>query len=537
MMRQRRSLKGRIVRSMVGVVVVSLVASGSALIMTKQRSLVRSMQGSARNFAALVALPLAAAVSDCRQTGDPALYRAVSRYARLNRHLVRVRVVDTAGRVLMDAEVQAGRVSLKTCPLSGSPPRRVPLDLRRLVGGDALHAATITVPGKGSFYRVVAPAVDAAGRHAYALVALFSYRQVNNELFRSGAVTAFFLICGLFLSYVVSVFLARPITQSVEELQRGVRRFSASRFDERVEVRSGDEIQDLAESFNAMADRLQASIRALEDAYARLESLDEAKRGLLASVSHELKTPLTALRGYLELLGDGRLGRLSEHGERAVQICRKNVDRLTRRIEELVELARLEREGVSVPVELIDLRSLVEGIVDTVWPRVEEKDLWCSLESTGDLAPVTGNAEYLERAFMNLIDNAIKFTPAGGSIRIRLENSEMDGLPGVLARVQDTGIGIPSEQLADVFERFYQVDQSSKRRFGGMGLGLALVKRAVELHRGRVWAESADGVGSTFLVWLPTAGGDGPRKGDGEPPGSGTVRQRGPEDGTEGQET
>jgi signal transduction histidine kinase len=124
------------------------------------------------------------------------------------------------------------------------------------------------------------------------------------------------------------------------------------------------------------------------------------------------------------------------------------------------------------------------------------------------LQPIQGNVEQLERLFTNLMDNAIKFTPAGGAINITLENHPLHDTEGVLVRITDSGVGIPEEHLGNVFGRFYQVDQTSRRKFGGMGLGLALVKRAVELHHGEVWVESTVNVGSTFFVWLPREGGE-----------------------------
>ena len=280
--------------------------------------------------------------------------------------------------------------------------------------------------------------------------------------------------------------------------------------EERVSVNSRDEIEELAEAFNVMADELLATIRRLREANRELETLDQTKADLVANVSHELKTPLTALRGYLELMSDGDLGDMSEEGRRAVGICRKNVQRLSLRVEELVQLSRLDRfTALDSAREEVALDSLLEGVIDTFRPRFEESGVQLVLRAEAGLPPLEINPEQIERVLLNVFDNAVKFTPDGGTVLVAVEASEHDGREGVLIRVQDTGVGVPSSELVRIFDRFHQVDPSSRRRYGGMGLGLSLVRSIVEAHRGAVWAESEEGEGSSFFVWLPRSGSAG----------------------------
>ena len=507
-MTRRRPLQGRIVRYIVFAVVVSLGTSAGVLVISKQRSLIRSMEDAARTFSAMTSLPLAESVAVYRETGHHLLRQQVARLARLNRDLVRIRVVDVRGRLAMDAVLDGGEITLEAYPRDEAPrPAGESIPLDAVEGLEVVAGPVRTAEGRRLF-RVVAPAVEEWGRHTYSLVADFSYARINRELVRTTLVTLFFIGVGLVVAYAVSVLLARTITQNIEKLHEGVQRMAANRLDERVVLDSEDEIQDLADSFNAMADRLHASIAALQEAYARLESLDQAKRNLLANVSHELKTPLTAIRGYVELLAEGKLAELTPQGARAVEVCQKNVLRLANRVEELVELARLDREDTLVIMKPLEISTLLEGIVETVWPRLEEKDQACSLNLQPGLPQVEGSQEHLERVFLNLVDNAIKFTPSGGYITITAEAAERDGRSGVQVCVADTGVGIPEEELPSIFDRFFQVDQSARRRFGGMGLGLALARRAVELHEGEIWVRSRVGEGSSFYVWLPVAGED-----------------------------
>ena len=127
------------------------------------------------------------------------------------------------------------------------------------------------------------------------------------------------------------------------------------------------------------------------------------------------------------------------------------------------------------------------------------------LQVQPDLQAVEANPEQVEQVFLNLLDNAVKFTPHGGTVLVIAETCDHEQRKGVLVRIQDSGVGIPTTELIRIFDRFYQVDPSSRRRFGGMGLGLSLVHSIVEAHRGAVWAESEEGVGSVFFVWLPNS--------------------------------
>jgi signal transduction histidine kinase len=253
-----------------------------------------------------------------------------------------------------------------------------------------------------------------------------------------------------------------------------------------------------------MADELVATIRQLRDANRELETLDQTKADLVANVSHELKTPLTALRGYLELMSEGGLGSVSDEATRAVMVCRKNVERLSLRVEELVQLSRLDRfTALDSAREDINLRTILEGAIDTFKPRMEGGGMHFVLQVQPDLQTLEANPEQIERVFLNLLDNAVKFTPQGGTVLVIAEACDHEQRSGILVRVQDSGVGIPANELIRVFDRFYQVDPSSRRRFGGMGLGLSLVRSIVEAHLGAVWVESEEDIGSTFFVWLP----------------------------------
>jgi two-component system, OmpR family, phosphate regulon sensor histidine kinase PhoR len=228
----------------------------------------------------------------------------------------------------------------------------------------------------------------------------------------------------------------------------------------------------------------------------RLESI---RRDFVANVSHELKTPVTSIQGYVETLLDGAMND-EQQREKFLKIVAKHTERLHAILEDLLTLARVEQEGEKSVGGLArgPLRSVLESAIADCGVKSEEKKMQVELTCPAELA-VAMNASLMEQAVVNLIENAIAYSPPGQSI-------EVFGLAGpseVEIRVRDHGCGISREHLPRIFERFYRVDKSRSRESGGTGLGLAIVKHIVQVHGGRVTAESVPGEGSTFSIFLP----------------------------------
>ena len=230
--------------------------------------------------------------------------------------------------------------------------------------------------------------------------------------------------------------------------------------------------------------------------------LAEMRRDFVANVSHELKTPLAAIRGFAETLRDGALDEPAtarRFTERILQQCR----RLQALLEDLLTLSRLE--SVEVPAERaqVDLRALVRRAVELMAPAAQERRVRLAVEEQ-PTTPISGDADDLERLVLNLLENAIKYNRPEGTVTVRLRK----GVSQVVLEVADTGLGIPQESLSRIFERFYRVDKSRAREEGGTGLGLAIVKHVAQAHGGQVEVESRAGRGSTFRVRLPVAAED-----------------------------
>lgn len=252
--------------------------------------------------------------------------------------------------------------------------------------------------------------------------------------------------------------------------------------------------------------------RRLADSVEKLKELDKLKSNFLATVSHELRTPLTSVIGYSEMLLEGLAGELSGEQRDYVQIIMEKGDQLLQIINEVLDISKIETGGVQLSVERLSIPELMQQVGDAMMPQARRKEITLTYDSRPPLPPILADRVKTRQVMLNLVSNAIKFTPRGGSVEMSAEAGHMGMAPGagepiappaVVIRVSDTGIGIPEESRDRIFEAFFQVDNSTTREYGGTGLGLSIVKNFVEAHGGRVWASPREGGGSTFTVLLP----------------------------------
>ncbi len=228
----------------------------------------------------------------------------------------------------------------------------------------------------------------------------------------------------------------------------------------------------------------------------RLRHLENMRTEFVANVSHELRTPLTSIKGFIETLLDGGLENM-EATKRFLTIIDQETDRLNRLINDLLDLSRLESGETELTRARIFLAPLVEEVRQTLQNRLTEKNLSFSVE-LGPTA-VWADEDRIREVLVNLLDNAVKYTPDGGSIKV----SEVDRGDMQEFIICDTGIGIPRESIPRLFERFYRVDKARSREMGGTGLGLSIVKHIIDRHEGKVWVQSEVGKGSCFHFTLP----------------------------------
>jgi GAF domain-containing protein len=235
----------------------------------------------------------------------------------------------------------------------------------------------------------------------------------------------------------------------------------------------------------------------LEKAYKELQELDRLKDELVQNVSHELRTPLTFIKGYVELLLDQDMGQLNEQQRESLAIVSEKTNALTRLVSDIIFLQQIERESLDLAPH--NMYSVARLALQSCEISASHAGINLKLDAPADLPSILIDRDRVSQVFDNLLGNAIKFSPRGGTITIRVE----DAGDYLRITVADTGVGIPADKLTKIFDRFYQVDGSATRRFGGAGLGLAIAKRIVESHGGHIWAESDVGTGSRFIFTLP----------------------------------
>jgi signal transduction histidine kinase len=287
----------------------------------------------------------------------------------------------------------------------------------------------------------------------------------------------------------IALVIFGPARRRLKAVQTATERLGAGDLDARAPEHGGDEVTAVARSFNRMAGELSSRTRALEGA-------DAARRQLLADVSHELMTPLTAMRGYLETLSMSELEIDPATRERYVQIVSEETHRLERIVGDLLDLARLEGGGTTLRQERVDIAALFDRVAARHERELKLRNVRLEPQVNTGAEHVIGDSDRLEQALQNLAANALRHTPDSGGITLTSAQTSA----GITLTVRDTGPGIPDEHLPVIFERFYKAD-AARRAAGGSGLGLSIVKAIVERHGGTITARNDRG--AVFEIVLP----------------------------------
>jgi len=251
----------------------------------------------------------------------------------------------------------------------------------------------------------------------------------------------------------------------------------------------------LQASNRTLEGRVRDRTEELQDAMEQLSELSKVKENFIANISHELRTPLTHIVGYLDLLASGELGPLSDKQLEAVQVSQRSTSRLESLIEDLIMFSATSRGELKLIQEETDLYPLLETISRSATPKAESRDVQLEFLVAESLPHVQIDPKKFAWALSHLVDNAIKFTPSGGSVRI---SATEEAAQLVMISVSDTGIGIPAARLTEIFEPFHQLDGSSNRRYNGTGLGLSIVRQIVEAHGSMLDVRSEEGKGTLF---------------------------------------
>lgn len=283
------------------------------------------------------------------------------------------------------------------------------------------------------------------------------------------------------LALLLGVLLARTLTRPLREMTAAARSLARGKLGEQVEVRSQDEVGALAAAFNQMSEDLSQA--------------EAWRKQLTADIAHDLRTPISIIQGHAEALRDGVLPPTPE----TFALIHEETMRLNRMVEDLRTLSRAEAGELSLVRRPVAVGDFLEQMAAAQRPRAREKGIELRLEVADGLPALMVDADRMAQALNNLVDNALRHTPAGGTVTVA---AGRDG-SGVWLQVRDSGPGIAADDLPHVFERFYRGDRARRRHEGGSGLGLAIARSIVEAHGGRIRAESPAGGGAVFTIALP----------------------------------
>jgi signal transduction histidine kinase len=409
-------------------------------------------------------------------------------------------VVDSAGRLIAHPDISAvlRLTDLSSLPqvqtaLHGSAtPEERAMVARDLAGHSVLTAYEV-IPSTGWAVFVEQPLDEA-------------FAQLNASLLRSAAL----LLLALVVAVVASFILARRMTGPIEAIRASTTAIAAGAFDQRIGLRTGDELEDLASDFDRMSERLQESYATLEqkvedrtrqlaDARDQLALASKNKSDFLANMSHELRTPLNAVIGFAEVLQQRLFGDVNEKQEEYLRDIATSGKHLLSLVNDILDLSKVEAGKMELQPSVFSIQDTVESGAMMIREKAVRRSIALTTEVDPAITPVQADERKVKQVLFNLLSNAVKFTPEGGSIAVRAERLNGE----VYVSVRDTGPGIAFEDQTRIFEEFQQTATGAHTE-ESTGLGLTLAKRFIELHGGRLWVESEIGKGSTFTFTLPT---------------------------------
>lgn len=357
-------------------------------------------------------------------------------------------------------------------------------DLELLFTGKAIELEHTDTNGE-RYYLAARPVLDTKGVNIKAAVYVLSSTQhmdesitaVRSVLVLSG-LGAFLLALGI--TWVIAKILSRPMLQ----MQTATRNIAAGELETRLTIQRDDEIGVLADSINHLAIELQR--------------YRDTRQEFFANISHELRTPITYLEGYAQVLKK-RLYETEEEKDRYLDIIHEEAIRLQHLVNDLFDLAKMEEGKVSLSLEWIDLAEITDNVLQKIKLKADKKNLSLHTKINNNIPRVYGDGLRMEQVLLNLLENAVRYTEKG-SINIELDQNNTF----VYLAVEDTGIGIPEDEIPYIFERFYRVEKSRSRQHGGTGLGLPIAKKLVELQGGELLVSSKLGQGTRFeLRFVP----------------------------------
>ena len=390
----------------------------------------------------------------------------------------------------------------------GLPPETVMLDrvelepLKQLIEGSATMPIRGDDPRSGSTRKVFS-AFEVRNEeqlegYLYVVLGGQTYEALSRDIGSSyvGRMSLYIAVAVVLAAATIGLLVFGLLTRRLKKLSEEMRRVSDSQFEQAPRIQpaaaNDDEIDQLARSFVSMSGKIKEQL-------AQLKENDNLRRELVSNISHDLRTPLSAMQGYLETLiikGDTLP---KEERERYLKIARRHTVRLGRLIGDLFELSKLDSASVTPQLESFSVPELVQDIAQEFQLQAEKKDITLTLNLDTNSAFTIGDIGLIQRVLENLVRNAIRFTPSGGEVTLSISERPQS----VAVSVSDTGAGIPDNEISHIFDRFYRSDQSNGRQTDSSGLGLAIVKKILDLHDSRITVVSKINAGTRFEFELP----------------------------------
>jgi signal transduction histidine kinase len=344
-------------------------------------------------------------------------------------------------------------------------------------------------------------------RLAWAVIVEQPVAEVYETIYANLLRTSGLILLGFGIALLPSIYVARRVIHPLEVLRSGAQRIGHGDLDHHLEIKTGDEIEALADEFNKMSDALKQSYSGLEAkvnertqelrvANDRLQELDRLKSRFLSNVSHELRTPLAGIGSLVDNMLDGVTGELNDKQTRYIAGIKESSERLARLINDLLDLSVIESGKMKLEPTQFSASDLINQVAESFRPVAATRSvtLTASLPDGNHLA--WGDRDKITQVLTNLIDNAIKFTPQDGNVRVAISPTGNDDWLSI--SVSDTGPGISEDERAQIFDEFYQIDRPGEEKAKGVGLGLAISKKLIDMHGGVISVDSVDGKGSTF---------------------------------------
>jgi len=374
---------------------------------------------------------------------------------------------------------------------SSNPAGPVGIEITANILEALLGRASFWVSAQADYMDVAVPIASHDGQSNFIVYIIDNKQTVHNLNAEVFTIILRAVLIGFAIAVIVSVVISKTLIAPIQGMTTAAEAMADGDFSKKIPVESADEIGILAKTFNSMAVQIETMVNELQ----RVETL---RREFIANVSHELRTPLTNIRSYAETISENR-DIPKETEEEFLGIIINQSDSMTKIVQDLLELSRYDSGAGVITAEEFSIDQAVRNVYAAIALEARKRNHVLNLDLEWDLPNIKGDRAKIEQVLMNIISNALKYTPDGGTIAINSGTS--DG--NVWVKIEDTGVGIPEDDLLRVFDRFYRVDKARSRESGGTGLGLSIAKEIISRHGGDIKIESTPGTGTTVTVKLP----------------------------------